>query len=174
MDALLCPPPIQNLWHVFAARNDPGAVRRQAVTQVLLHMARGIPNSRHAVDRIGSDMEAVHPFQYRHIERCCRGWFACTSPVNRPRVPVEGVDHWLVFCEDGLELRMGVAKFGGVSNEAGLAAGTPTIRRAGGYRGLKLRMSWPLRTEHRTCSKAFTPSRGPAHVAVALHALPNE
>ena len=53
----------------------------------------------------------------------------------------------------------GVAKFGGCSYQAEIEAGAPTIRRPGGYQRLKLHMSWPLRTAHRTCSKAFAPSR---------------
>lgn len=51
------------------------------------------------------------------------------------------------------------ARFGGGPYEAAIAAGTPTIRRSGGYQHLKFGMSWPLRTAHRTCSKAFAPSR---------------
>jgi hypothetical protein len=47
----------------------------------------------------------------------------------------------LVFIEP-----VGVAKFGGASYDAGIAAPNIWIRLSGEYQRLKFRMSWPLRT----------------------------
>ena len=57
-----------------------------------------------------------------------------------------------------ITLSEGVAKFGGASYEVAAAATSRTTPPFGGYHRLKLRMSCPFRTAHRTCSNAFAPS----------------
>ena len=104
------PAPVLDFRQIVAVLVHILFVLHQLVAQELLEVSANALQSRHPVDHVACEMEAIQIVPHCHVERCGRcalllkatdvqmimSGTTISQPMDQPWVPVIGEDDWLV------------------------------------------------------------------------------